>query len=238
MPRARWMCWLAAVWVVTSLGALAQAADFVQPARSAEFLKACQRRDRELKAYFGKLMPSAFEFSHLGRFEASVHREGLDRAVLLVPVRTMPYADADELRHAARQKRLAIGALDLPYAVTDQGLTPGYYVLLYDGWRVSLTNSRGRDAGKFIASLGTASADAPVDMVIGTVASTPSGLANITPEGDVQLYLQLAGEKGALKDAEGFVKLALTFSIPGFVIDDSTPDRELAKPKEPDETGK
>jgi len=238
MPPARRMCWLAAVWTLASLCTFALAADFVQPARTSEFLKSCQRRDSELQAYFGKLMPTSLEFSHLGRFEASVHREGLSRIVTLVPVRAMPYAGADELRHAARMKRLAIGALDLPYAVTDQDISPGYYILLFDGWRVSLTNTRGRDVRKFVASLGRASADAPVDLVIGSVASTPSGLADITPEGEVQLYMQLMGEKGALEDAAGLIKVAITFNIPGLVTDDETPERELAKPAETEETKK
>lgn len=210
----------------------ALAADFTQPERTPDFIKSCRRQDRELKAYFNERFPDSFAFSHYGSFRALVHRDGLSRSAVLVPVQNLPYATGDALRGAARKKPVVVGALKLTYGQADPFVHPGDMLLLYDEQHVHIYNSEGLEVNRFLATLGVAPLDAPLDPAVGAVATSATSLAQLQPDGTLQLYLQLANSKGeALKEGGAYQKLLLSFMIPGLLTDDSSPVRELATPQ-------
>ena len=77
-----------------------------------------------------------------------------------------------------------------------------------------------------------------VDPALGTLAGTPNSLANVTADGDLQIFVQLADEYGsAVRDGESYAKVLLSARVPGIVDDDDTPLRELAVPEEEEGEG-
>lgn len=210
---------------------LALAADFTQPERNPEFVKSCRRQDSLLKHAFGDLVPTAVSFSHRGSFKAVVHRLGLPRPITLVPVQYVPYASADEFRSAARKKAVVIGALNITYPLPEANVIPGAHVLLYDGFKLRLLDAHGYAITDFEAQLRETGAEDKVDPIVGTLDLSPHSLANISPEGQITLYLQLRTGSRELRTTQGFVKLALSATVPGLVQDDDTPPTTLAKPK-------
>jgi len=228
--------------LIAGVAAAAFAADFAQPERTPEYVKACRRQDSELKEFFIERFPGTFLFNHLRSFKVTVHREGLERAASLVPVRVVKFASADALRNAARVKPVVVGALKLTYGNHDPLVDPGNLLLLYDEQHVHLRNSEGLEVNHFDATLQEPPATAAVDPLVGSLTASDTSLANILPDGTLQLYVQLADSKGkALQDAGSFTKLLISFNIPGIVTDDDSPERELAKPpedeKDKDKTG-
>lgn len=214
---------------------LALAADFTQPERNPEFVKSCRRQDSLLKHAFGDLVPTAVSFSHRGSFKAVVHRLGLPRPLTLVPVQYLPYASADEFRSAARKKAVVVGALNVTFPLPEANVIPGAHILYYDGVKLRLLDAHGYAITDFEAQLGEVSPGAKVDPVIGALDTSAYSLADITPEGQITLYLQLRSGNRELRTAKGFVKLALGATVPGLVQDDDSPDTTLAKPRVEDE---
>lgn len=212
---------------------LAWAADFTQVERDAKFIKDSRRQDKTLKSFFGDMVPGEIEFGHRGSYRVVVHREGLDRSTTLVPVRAVPFADLEALRSAARSEGLVVGVLSLTYGHPEPLLEPGSILLVYDGLNVELHNVHGYLLGELVATLAPPPDVAEVDPALGSPEGTGTSLANITPEGGLELYLQLTAEDGTpLRGDEGFVKVLVSFSIPGIVTDDDSPWRELAQPKD------
>lgn len=226
-----------AILIITSvLGAPASAADYAQAERDIDFIKSCRRQDSSLRTYFGNLMQASSEFFHLGSFKASIHREGLDRALWLVPIKGLPYANVDEFRAAARGNKIAVGALIVTYRNADPAITPGTLLLMFDGYRVFLKDIHEFTNNDFKVTLTDAPPEGVIDPALGTVTGTAFSQANITLNGDLQLYLQLTDAYGEpLLDEEGFVKALLTVPIPGISTDDDSPYRELATPPETEE---
>jgi len=222
---------LIVLFIAGALAGPASAADFSQAERDIDFIKSCLRQDASLRTYFGDLMQPGAEFFHLGGFKATIHRDGLDRALRLVPVKDLPYADPAEFRAAARGNLLAVGVLIVTYRHAEPKITPGTLVLLFDGYRVYLKDIHGFTINEFKVPLTEAPPEGIIDPALGTVTGTAFSQANITPDGDLQLYLQLtdAGGEPLLND-EGFVKALLTVPVPGIATDDDSPYRELATP--------
>jgi len=217
------------IWLFST----AWAADFAQAERDVAFSRDCRRQDVKLSTFFGDIMNPGASFFHLGSFKALVHRDGLDRALWLIPIKCLPYEDIDSLRQAARGNPLAVGALTIAYGHADADILPGSYVLLYDGLRVRFVDAHDYIHNKFDVSLVAAPPDGDLDPNLGTVTGTAFSQANITPDGDLELYLQLSTDAGdPLMDESGFVKLLMTISIPGIASDDDSPYRELAVPPE------
>ncbi len=214
---------------------LALAADFTQPERNPEFIKSCRRQDSLLKHAFGDLVPTAVNFSHRGSFKAVVYRLGLPRPLTLVPAQFVPYASAEEFRSAARKKAIVVGALNITYPLPEANVIPGAHILLYDGVELRVLDAHGYAITDFDVQLGELSPEARVDPAIGSLDTSAFSLANITPEGQITLYLQLRPGNRELRTTKGFVKLALTAQVPGLVQDDDSPATTLAKPKVDDE---
>jgi hypothetical protein len=214
----------------------AAAADFAQAERDVDFIRACRRQDRELRKYFGDMIQPGARFFHLGSFKALIHRDGLDRSLWLIPLKTLPYAGAEDFRSAANGNPLAVGALIVTYPHDDPRLTPGTHLLTYDGLSTSFLDAHEYRVNSIISSLGPAPAENELDPALGTVTGTAFSQANITPEGDLELYLQLADEQGnPLMDDSGFVKVLLSIPMPGIATDDESAYRELAVPPEEEE---
>lgn len=216
-------------WTVS----IASAADFTQAERDVTFNRDCRRQDIKLSSFFGDIIHPGASFFHLGSFKASIHRDGLDRPLWLIPIKCMPYEDIESLRTAARGNPLAVGALTIAYPHADADILPGSYVLLYDGLRLRFVDAHGYIHNKFDVTLEAAPADGVLDPNLGTVTGTAFSQANIMPDGKLQLYLQLSqnGDDPTMDDG-GFVKLLMTVSIPGISSDDDSPYRELAAPPE------
>ncbi|MBN2080923.1 hypothetical protein JW859_01825 [bacterium] len=226
---------LLTVGLLVLAGTLAWAADFTQTERSFDFNRDCRRQDNKMNAYFGDIMQPGASFHHLGAFKAVIHRDGLDRTLQLVPIKCLPFADADALRASARGNPLAVGALTIAYPQTDADIAPGTFILLFDGYRVRIVDVHEYILNKYKVDLQPAPADAPLDEALGTVTGTAYSQAQITPEGDLILYLQLSEDGDeALMDESGFTKLMLSFRVPGIATDDDSPYRELAEPEEED----
>jgi len=220
---------LQVIWLLST----AWAADFTQSERDFAFSRDCRRQDAKLSSFFGDIINPGASFFHLGSFKALVHRDGLDRALWLIPIKCLPYEDIDSMRQAARGNPLAVGALTIAYGHPDSDILPGSYVLLYDGLRVRFVDAHDYIHNKFDVSPVSAPPDGDLDPNLGTVTGTAFSQANITPEGELELYLQLATDSGdPLMDDSGFVKLLLTISIAGIATDDDSPYRELAVPPE------
>jgi hypothetical protein len=106
-------------------------------------------------------------------------------------------------------------------------------VLLYDGLRVRFVDAHAYIHNKFEVSLVAAPLDGVLDPNLGTVTGTAYSQANITPDGNLELYLQLCGAgSDPLMDENGFVKVLISIAIPGISSDDESPYRELAVPPE------
>ena len=223
---------LALVWAAVALGA-----DFTQPARDVEFTKNSRRADKMLKATYGELVPADVDFCYQGRFLVTVHREGLDRHLSLIPACSLDYPDAETLRAAARKKPVLVGALDIPFYHESASIEPGTHMLLYDGLRLQMRDTHNHLVASVLADIGPAPEDAKVDPVIGTLDGTPTSIANVTPEGRLELFIQLSQSGKALTSEHSFVKLLVSAEVPGIVTDDSSPERQLAVPKEEDEEG-
>ena len=221
---------LTAAWAVLALGA-----DFTQPKRDVDFTKNSRRADKMLKATYGELVPADVDFCYQGRFQVTVHREGLDRHLSLIPVCSLAYADAETLRAAARKKAVLVGALDIPYFHEPASIEPGTHMLLYDGLRLQMRDAHNHLVASVLADIGPVPEGSKVDPVLGTLEGTPSSLANVTPEGRLELYIQLSDGRKMLTGEKGFVKLLVSAEIPGIATDDSTPERKLAVPKEDEE---
>lgn len=223
--------------LVLTCASLAWAADFTQAERDVDFIKACRRQDGKLTRHLGELLsPANMKFFHLGSYKATIHRDGLDRALWLVPVKSLPYTDLDEMRSAARGNPISVGALITAYSHSDPKLTPGTFVLMYDGLRVRLVDPFEYQVNQIKVALEPAPADDELDPALGTVTGTAFSQACIEADGDLLLYLQLTGEGSEpLMDEDGFVKLKLTIPIPGIATDDDSPDRDLAEPAEEEE---
>jgi hypothetical protein len=220
---------LQAFWLISS----ASAAEFAQTERDVSFSRDCRRQDAKLSSFFGDIINPGASFFHLGSFKALIHRDGLDRALWLIPVKCLPYEDIEGVRQAARGNPLAVGALTIAYGHADADILPGSYVLLYDGLRVRFVDAHDYIHNKFEVTFEQAPPDGDLDPSLGTVTGTAFSQANITPEGELELYLQLSSDNGdPLMDESGFVKLLMTISIPGIASDDDSPYRELAVPPE------
>jgi hypothetical protein len=218
-----------AVWAVAAVSA-----DFTQPKRDVAFTKASRRADKALKASYGNLVPSYIDFCHQGRYQVVVHRDGLDRRLTLIPVMSLEYPDLDSMRAAARKKPILVGALEIPYLHEPNSIEPGTHMLVYDGLRIQLRDTHNTLVSSVFGSLGKVPDGAAVDPALGTLAGTAYSLSNVTPEGRLEIYIQLTQQGQLLKDSKGFSKVLLSASIPGLVTDDQSPDRNLAKPKEED----
>lgn len=213
------------------------AAEFVQAKRDADFSKSARRQDSELLKFYGNQVPAGTEFSHLGSFRALVHRNGLERSITLVPPRALMYENAEELRKAARAKDVVVGAIKLTYGSVDPEIVPGTILLVYDGLRVHLHDTHSQNVAQYQVSLGEVPADAVVDSELGKLDETNHSLANILPDGTMQVYLQLSNSKGdPIMDGQKYRKILLQFTIPGIVTDDDSPKIELVPPK-PKEKG-
>ena len=233
MGTCRFAMWLIVAITAACLGAVAWAADFTQAERDVDFIKACRRQDISLEKHFGNLITPDTGFFHLGGFKALIHRDGLDRPLWLVPVKSVPATGADELRELARGNPRAVGVLTVAYGNEDPKVSPGSFVLMYDGLRVRLVDVREYIVNQLDITVEEAPADGELDPELGTVTGTAYGQANITPAGDLELYLQLEDENGKpLMDEGGFCKLLLTIPIEGLATDDDSPYRELAIPEE------
>jgi len=220
---------LQAIWLCSN----AWAADFTQAERDVAFSRDCRRQDSKLNSFYGDIINPGTSFFHLGGFKALIHRDGLDRALWLIPVKCLPYEDIDGLRQAARGNPLAVGVLTIAYGHADADILPGSYVLLYDGLRLRFVDAHAYIHNKFDVALEPAPLDGELDPNLGTVTGTAYSQANITPEGELELYLQLCGDgSDPLMDENGFVKVLMSISIPGISTDDSSPYRELAVPPE------
>src|SRR5687767_7147918 len=138
-----------AVIIALAMLAPALAADFTQPARDPKFIQSARRQDKELVHFYGRLIPGGITFNHLGGYQVIVHRAGLDRPVILVPVTSLPYADAEALRSAARTGDVIVGALKINFGMHEPEIMPGTLLLVYDGLRVHLRNVHGEDISSF-----------------------------------------------------------------------------------------
>lgn len=233
MSLSRMTSWLVTLVAAALLAGQAWGADFTQAERDVEFIKASRRQDASLRAHFGNLITPDTQFFHLGGFKALIHRDGLDRPLWLVPVKSVPVSSAGELRDLARGNPRAVGILTVAYANQDPHVTPGSFVLLFDGLRVRLVDVREYIVNKIEVTLEEAPADGELDVNLGTVTGTAYGQANISPAGDLEIYLQLEDEDGKpLMDEGGFCKLLMTIPIAGLASDDDSPYRELAVPEE------
>lgn len=223
--------------LATGLWALsaAAAADFTQPARDAEFIKSARRQDKELLQFYGRTIPGGTQFAHMGAFRAIVHRDGLNAPALLVPVRNAPFDSAAAFKESARGADIVVGALKLAYANHDPLIVPDTLLLRFNGLRIQLLDLHKSLIAEFPASIGDPPADAVVDATIGSLAKTEHSLANIRPDNNFELFIQLADSRGKpLKDASGALrKVRISFMIPGLVTDDDSPARELVEPGEP-----
>jgi hypothetical protein len=229
--RLLWLIALSAL-VVTAVSA-ALAVDLTQPVRDPEFIRACRRQDRELKSFYSVRIFGSFSFCHLGSFRAQVHRDGLQRSLTLVPVRSLPYASAEALEKAARVKPVVVGALRMTYGQTSPFLAPGDMLLVYDSVHIQVRDGENFEINKFDAGVKPALSTASVDEQIGSISGSSFSLANVSPDGVCSLYLQLADSKGKeQQDATGYVKLDLSFSVPGLISDDDSLPENLAKPEE------
>jgi len=238
MPMSRMVVRVLVIALVTCCCSIAWAADFTQAERDVDFIKASRRQDASLTRHLGELLyPAGVRFFHLGSFKAQIHRDGLDRALWLIPVKSLPYSSLDEMRTAARGNPISVGALVTAYPHEDPSLTPGTFVLLYDGLRVRFVDHWEYQVNRIKADLDNAPADDVLDPVLGTVSGTAFGQSNITPEGDLELYLQLTMEESnePLMDDDGFVKLKLTIPVPGIATDDDSPYLDLAEPADEEE---
>lgn len=223
---------LQAIWLFSN----AWAADFTQAERDVAFSRDCRRQDLKLSTFYGDIVNPGTNFFHLGAFKALIHRDGLDRALWLVPVKSLPYPDIDSMRQAARGNPLTVGALTIAYGQADADILPGSYVLMYDGLRLRFVDAHDYIHNKFDVTLVPAPLDANLDPNLGTVTGTAYSQANITPDGDLELYLQLCADNGdPLMDENGFVKAMMRVSIAGISSDDESPYRELAVPPEEEE---
>jgi hypothetical protein len=226
-------CLITAVAVGSALAASAGAADFTQPARDAEFIKSARRQDKELLQFYGRTIPGGTKFSHLGSFQAVVHRDGLKRPAVLVPLANMRFDSAAAIKEAARGGDLVVGALKLSYRNLDPLIVPGTILLRYDGLRIHMLDLHEHLLAKVEASIGDIPEGAVIDEAVGSLSESETGLANILPDGTLQIFIQLADANGKeLKDADGFRKVLLTCSVPGLVTDDNTPARVLVEPGE------
>lgn len=221
--------------LATGLWALsAGAADFTQPARDAEFIKSARRQDRELLQFYGRTIPGGTQFAHVGSFRAKVHRDGLVAPCTLVPIRSAAFDGPAALRESARGTALVVGALKLAYANRDPLIVPDTLLLRYDGRQVRLLDLHKTLIGEFDAVVSEIPPDAAVDPAVGSLSESEHSLANILPDGTLQIFIQLTDTKGKpVKDAAGFRKILLAFAIQGLVTDDDSPARELEVPGEP-----
>lgn len=220
---------LQAIWLFSN----AWAAEFTQAERDVAFSRDCRRQDVKLSSFYGDIINPGASFFHLGSFKALVHRDGLDRALWLIPIKCLPFEDIEGLRQAARGNPLAVGALTVAYGHADYDILPGTYVLMYDGLRVRFVDAHAYIHNKFDVTLQPAPLDGELDPNLGTVTGTAYSQANITADGNLELYLQLCGDgSDPLMDENGFVKVMMDISIPGISSDDESPYRELAVPPE------
>lgn len=213
--------------IALALAAPAAAADFTQPERDPKFIQSARRQDKELLHFYGRLIPGGYSFNHLGGYQVVVHRAGLARPVILVPVNSLPFADEDSLRKAARTGDVVVGVLKINFGMHDPEIMPGNLLLVYDGLRVHLRNVHGEDISSFESTIGPAGKTAAVE---GAVNAKGSSLAEITRDSMLRLNLQLA--PGGSPAARAASKVQLEFCIPGLVDDDDSPKLELAKPAE------
>lgn len=233
MRTCRFAMWLIVAITAGCLASMAWAADFTQTERDVDFIKACRRQDLSLEKHFGNLIKPDTGFFHLGGFKALIHRDGLDRPLWLVPVKSVPATGADEFKALARGNPRAVGVLTVAYGNDDPKVSPGSFVLMYDGLRVRLVDVREYIVNQLDITLKQAPADGELDVNLGTVTGTAYGQANITPDSDLEIYLQLEDEYGKpLMDEAGFCKLLMTIPIAGLATDDDSPYHELAIPEE------
>lgn len=225
-------------WIVAALALLATdpaiSADFTQPKRDPEYIKSARRQDKELLKYWGRLIPGGTTFNHLGSYQVMVHRNGLLRPLTLIPVARLAYTDAEALRATARGGDVIVGAVKVAYGQHSPEIMPGTLLVAYDGQRVHLRNVHGENLASFDASITPTPPDARVDPAIGALADSSASLANVLPDGRMQVYLQLTSDTGRLLQASsrpGFSKVLLEFTIPGIITDDDSPQRTLVEPR-------
>jgi hypothetical protein len=209
-----------------------RAGDFVQVPRDPDFVKAARRQDSELLKFYGNQVPAGIRFCHNGSFKATVHRNGLDRPITLVPAEQMKFEDHTALKDAARGGDVIVGAIKLTYGSLEPQIVPGTILLLYDGLRVHLHDTHSQDIGQYSATIGPLPAGASVDPALGGLGETDHSIGSILPDGTFQIYLQLANSKGeAIREGQAFKKVLLQFSIPGLVDDDDSAPLQLVEPK-------
>jgi len=229
--------WVTGFWVligiIVILTSATWAADFTQAERDSNYIKSCRRQDQALDTYFAELVPPDVVFNHSGAYTVTVHREGLARPITLIPVHSLCFADVTTLRESSRSKPVVIGAIEITYAHNEPLIKPGTHLLLFNGVRFIIRDVHGFDTAAINAKVEEVPAAATVDPALGTLAGSAYSLANITPEGELQIFLQLCDENGkALKQDDGFQKVLLSAPVAGLVADDDTPLRELAQPAE------
>ena len=238
MSMSRMIARFLIIALVVACCSVVYAADFVQAERDVDFIKASRRQDASLTRHLGELIhPAGVRFFHLGSFKAFIHRDGLDRALWLIPVKSLPYQSLEEMREAARGNPISIGALVTAFHNEDPEITPGTFVLLYDGFKVRFVDHWEYQINRIVADVEPAPADDALDPVIGTVSGTAYGQANITPAGDLELFVQLTDPESGepLMDEDGFVKVKITVPVPGIATDDDSPYRDLAEPADEEE---
>jgi hypothetical protein len=208
-------------WLAATAGF---AADYTQPEHDAEYTKASKRQDTKMDAYFGDMLP-AVSFAHEGRFRVLVTRNKIERRLTLVPIKQVPYASLEELKSSVWGNHLPVGYLDLPYANLNPALPPGSFLLVFDGLKIHLLNSVGYEYASFPAEIELPGAEALVAKEQGGLDQSKTGLAYITPQDELLLYLQFSDAAGKpLRDETGYAKALVRFSIPG-LTEDETGDR-------------
>jgi hypothetical protein len=208
----------ALIWLTAALG---WAADFSQPERDAEYTKSCKRQDAKMDKYFGDMLPGDIGFAHEGRFRVIVTRHDIERRLTLVPTNAAPYASLEELKSSVWGNHLSVGYLEMPYALDKPALPPGSYVIEFDGLKVHLMDYVGYEYASFPATIELPGSDAPLAPTQGKLGASKTGLAYITPEDGLLLYVQFNDSKGKpVRDEQGYAKALVRFTIPGLTVDD------------------